>query len=247
MTRLKYCHIQGKVRYPTYYSAARVLKAMITKHHHNGGSCYLCQHCHTWHITHFTDVYEFPLYYGPKRLNKKQKRSERNKKRKLTLKTYLNLPRYKIPFMTVEELKAELQRRIEQDEQNVKRIWNDKEFVVLRHKLNLSFLLADVINSWLIDIIPKMKRYSTLFSDIEPWNFSRTKQQIYEANEHCKEFSKILYSKNADTEQAAMDSDFLADLLWLINDRIDESNNEDAQLKMLSMIKNSFKSKFKLT
>lgn len=79
MTRLKYCHIQGKVRYPTYYAAARVQKAMSTKHHHNGGSCYFCQHCHSWHITHFTDVYEFPLYYGQKRLNKKQKRSERQR------------------------------------------------------------------------------------------------------------------------------------------------------------------------
>ena len=82
MTRLKYCHIQGKVRYPTYYSAARVLKAMTTKHHHNGGSCYFCQHCHAWHITHFTDVYELPLYYGTKRLNKKQLKSIRLRERK---------------------------------------------------------------------------------------------------------------------------------------------------------------------
>lgn len=82
MTRLKYCHIQGKVRYPTYYSAARVLKAMATKHHHNGGSCYFCQHCHAWHITHFTDVYELPIYYGTKRLNKKQLKSIRLRERK---------------------------------------------------------------------------------------------------------------------------------------------------------------------
>lgn len=81
MTRLKYCSVSGKVRYPTYWRARRVQMVMNAKYHHrrNSGSVYRCCHCHDWHLTHYKDcICQEEMIYVRDLLSKKQKRSQRN-------------------------------------------------------------------------------------------------------------------------------------------------------------------------
>lgn len=245
---MRKCYKTGKQMFLTRAPAEMALRRLNQKNHSNCGSVYLCQFCHTYHITHWG--YEAQEYMDRfmklrRRKNKKQMRSERTLTKRIKETTVL--PRYKIPFMTIEEVKAELERRIAASRDHDTYIWNDPDFTKLRHRLNLCFLLADVIDSWLIDIVPKLKQYSTLFSELKPYDFSHAKSLIGQANMDVKRFASILYDEHSDTDQACIDSDWLKDLLWLINDRIDDKDTEATQLKMLSMIKNSFKSKYKLT
>lgn len=80
MTRLKYCYVQGKVRFPTFYAAWRVHTALNRKHHHLGGCVYHCFYCHDYHITHYDEpVKPEDLIMAHIPPNKKQKRSERNR------------------------------------------------------------------------------------------------------------------------------------------------------------------------
>lgn len=90
MTTLPYCHLHGKIRFPTYWAANRVRRLLNVKRCHSGGSVYRCPECHDWHLTHYNDVDEcVPDHHR----SKKQKRSYRlrMRKRKRKFKPF-NLP-----------------------------------------------------------------------------------------------------------------------------------------------------------
>lgn len=82
---MNYCRFCGKVRYPTYWSAYRVLRKMMASDHHNKGSCYRCQACHDWHLTHFSQEEQVFVNRDKqaKLKRKKMKRHFRNYRKKL--------------------------------------------------------------------------------------------------------------------------------------------------------------------
>lgn len=84
MTMLTYCHIQGKVRFPTYWHALRVKRALDIKRYHIGGNIYRCKHCHQWHLTHYSDPIP-PMVQAYKPPSKKVLRSRRRANREIQL------------------------------------------------------------------------------------------------------------------------------------------------------------------
>lgn len=78
---IRYCRYCGKVRYPTYWSAYRVLRKMLAADFHNKGSCYRCHFCHDWHLTHYSPS-ERDKFNDERVTFRPQKKLKRSRRRK---------------------------------------------------------------------------------------------------------------------------------------------------------------------
>lgn len=215
MRTLGYCWRSGKVKFRTYWHARRILADMNRKTYHSGGCVYRCFYCHHWHITHYNDVIRpEDLLFIAKRPSKKQKRSRRRiaalpwhppiplRTEINSIKQYFNNPE----LMTTEE-KA--------------RIWESEPVRMARLKMELSYIMADVMNSFMMDAECELRRHSIVFHQEEKRKWTTMVECANRMKAASKQVAKAVYEVEK-VDEACQESDLFADLMLTIAQRVND-------------------------
>lgn len=238
---MNYCRFCGKVRYPTYWSAYRVLRKMMEADHHNKGSCYRCQACHDWHLTHFSPSErdkineENPVRRPP---SKKLRRSRRTSRWKRPWRKPVPLRREIKPFNTI--------NRQDMTQEEFDKMLNSEEMRMAYMKINAANILADVIDSYLMDAFFELSKKDCIFTHEYKQRWKRMTEAVRMAKAQAKQCAHQVY-KSDDPDAACSESDLLADLLLTILQRTNDASNEHMErsyrLMKATIIKN-FKNLF---
>lgn len=109
---------------------------------------------------------------------------------------------------------------------------------------NISFLMADVTNTLLMDTLSRVRRAGFDVKQSTKMRFNHMMRALEAARRATHNFTREMYELEADTaEKMADDSDFFADIVLLIADRTGDDPERQRQVKTMLL---NMKSKLRL-
>lgn len=103
----------------------------------------------------------------------------------------------------------------------------DRDIIIRKALLltNAAYVLADVINTYMMDVDDELRKIQTEVKRNEKKNLKQALECIRQAQKATKRFTEPLYQVD-DVDGACADSDFLSEYIKLLVDRATDENKD---------------------
>lgn len=216
----RFCPHSGKEMFRTRAPAEKAVARLGRVNHTLMGSVYLCRVCGQYHITHWGyEVQEsIDRQFPVQKPTKKQLRSQRRKKKRLWYPP--------IPLRTeIRSIKQFFTRPDTMTKEEKIKIWESEPVRMARLKMELSYILADVMDTYMREATNIMERNAINFNGNEKRKWNTLVDFATKLKQASKQVASAVYEADL-VDEACEESDLMADLLLTIAQRVNDMNRD---------------------